>query len=414
MTKKIINTILVICISSVALGQTTNTGVLVVGSGTIFSTVEDLDNTSTGEFFNDGDSYIYANFNNNGVVDFFDGGLTRFIGFNNQDITGANRSYLYNALFSNKASDDPFHLYGTISIANESNYERGIVNNDDYKGLFIYEQNGYHIGVSDISHTDGVVLKEGNVEFSYPIGDGGYYRYTAISAPELESDGFDGKYTFENSNNIYPHNQKEAHIEFIDNTEYWVLNRTFGTSDVVVTLSWREETTPAQIYAPPQENTIRIVRWDELNNQWVDEGGIVDVDNKTVTSIVSGYGIYTLARVLDVSVSPCGLTIFNAVSANGDGKNDYFLIDNLDDSCVQNLRVKIFNRWGVKVYEADNYGVGNNVFRGYSDGRLTINEDNKLPTGTYYYILELDYPFGDNETKSYKTTGYLYLTSDKK
>ncbi|MEE3998740.1 gliding motility-associated C-terminal domain-containing protein [Tenacibaculum sp. FZY0031] len=395
--------------------QTTNVGMFVVNTNTTFSTLEDLNNTTTGQFYNDGDSYIYANFNNDGTVDFFNRGLTRFVSFNTvQNITGNSVSYLYNVLFSNSVSESPFNLYGTISIANESNYNLGIVNNDDYGGKFIFEQDGYHINTSNSSHVDGTVLKEGNTDFVFPIGDKGYFRHASISAPQLLTDSYDGKYFLENSNNLYPHINKQSHIGIIDNKEYWVINRTLGNSDVLVTLSWSEETTPEEIIALPQEDMIHIVRWDEVTNNWVDEGGVVDTANKTVTTAISGYGIYTLARVTKIA-PPCELTIFNAVSANEDGENDYFSIKNLSSGCVdKNIKVKIFNRWGVKVYESGNYGVGNNFFRGYSEGRLTVGkEDNKLPTGTYYYILELNYIDENNNVRPYKKSGYLYLTSDK-
>lgn len=405
----ILSCTLCLIVHSINYAQIVNIGETVVEPGTIVSMVSDFDNTSVGEFYNDGDVYVYSSFNNNGTVDYFNGGLTRFVGFDVQNISGSNRSYLYNALFSNDVTDDPFHLSGTISVANESNYDYGIVNNDDYGGLFVYEQDGYHINTSDYSHVDGTVLKEGNTEFKYPIGDAGYYRFAAISEPELESNAFDGKYFFENSDVLYPHENKEGHIEIIDDQEYWIVNRTLGDSDVFLTLSWRDVTTPLPITNNPEEG-INIVRWDEVNNIWVDEGGIVDAENQTVTAPVTGYGVFTLARIVQGITLPCGLDLFNAVSADNDGINDYLVIDGLESECVDKLRIKIFNRWGVKVYESNDYGKNGDVFKGYSNGRLTVNSKEALPTGTYYYIVEVDYNSYDNTIKTHKTSGYLYLT----
>ena len=53
--------------------------------------------------------------------------------------------------------------------------------------------------------------------------------------------------------------------------------------------------------------------------------------------------------------------------------------------------MQIFNRWGVLVYETVGYGGSSgseNVFRGISEGRVTIAESKELPTGTYYYVLK--------------------------
>ena len=71
--------------------------------------------------------------------------------------------------------------------------------------------------------------------------------------------------------------------------------------------------------------------------------------------------------------------------------------------------MKIYNRWGVLVWETDNYGGTSgreNVFEGFSMGRATINDDRILPTGTYFYVLNFttdDHPGDTNYT------GYLYI-----
>ena len=98
--------------------------------------------------------------------------------------------------------------------------------------------------------------------------------------------------------------------------------------------------------------------------------------------------------------------IFNGVTPDGDGLNDYFIIDGIQDFPQNN--VKIYNRWGVLVWETDGYGGSNgqeNVFRGVSNGRATIREGEELPTGTYFYILSFP---GDNPGES-NYTGYLYI-----
>jgi gliding motility-associated-like protein len=94
--------------------------------------------------------------------------------------------------------------------------------------------------------------------------------------------------------------------------------------------------------------------------------------------------------------------IYNAISADEDGLNDSFKIEGID--CFPNNIVKIYNRYGVLVYEKTNYDNVTNPFEGLSDGRATIKRGNKLPIGTYFYILEYD----DNNRKINKS-GYIYL-----
>ena len=97
------------------------------------------------------------------------------------------------------------------------------------------------------------------------------------------------------------------------------------------------------------------------------------------------------------------LTIYNGISADGDGHNDYFHIESIERYPVNNL--KIFNRWGVLVYEKDGYRNDTEPFDGHSNGRATINASSKLPQGTYYYILE----YQDSVGQTQKNQGWLYL-----
>ena len=89
-----------------------------------------------------------------------------------------------------------------------------------------------------------------------------------------------------------------------------------------------------------------------------------------------------------VFVSDFEFLIPNAFSPNGDGINDYFEIPGID--YYENNSITIINRWGNKVYEARNYGINNSpeFWDGKSNTGFRIGDDN-LPTGTYYYILDL-------------------------
>ncbi|GJM52313.1 gliding motility-associated C-terminal domain-containing protein [Capnocytophaga catalasegens] len=100
----------------------------------------------------------------------------------------------------------------------------------------------------------------------------------------------------------------------------------------------------------------------------------------------------------------CELVFYNGVSANGDGHNDKFVIEGIE--CYPNNILKIFNRWGVLVFEKEGY---DNSFNGYSTGRVTIQKQEKLPTGTYYYIFD----YQDGLGTSHRKAGWLYLDNNK-
>jgi len=396
----------------IVLGQTVNTGEVVVTSGTVFSTVADFNNTTTGRFVNDGDAYIYGNWNNDGVVDFLETtGLTRYVGENTQLLSGIEYSYLYNALFNNASAQPAFNLSGAISVANESTYRLGIVDNDNFGGTFQFEQDAYHVFTSNDSHVDGPVEKVGDNPFEYPIGDGGYFRFAGISEPDTTTDVFIGKYFFEPTTTNYPVDNVSDGITLIDSAEHWTIERTNATSEVLITLSWDVNTTPSDILVAPYE-AIHIVRWDAALELWIDQGGVVDTTAQTVTTAVSDYGVFTLARVTE-RILPCALTVIDLMTPNGDGMNDFFeVIQPINDSsCAENIKVMIFNRWGAKVYEGENYDTISTPFGGYSEGIGTISRGEKLPTGTYFYVLTFDYQ-DNGSTHQYKKAGYLYINGN--
>ncbi|WP_275316153.1 gliding motility-associated C-terminal domain-containing protein, partial [Tenacibaculum bernardetii] len=81
------------------------------------------------------------------------------------------------------------------------------------------------------------------------------------------------------------------------------------------------------------------------------------------------------------------IVVYNEITPNGDGKNDYLIID-----CIENFPTntfEVFNRWGNTVYKVKGYNNRDKVFNGISEGRLNVNADDKLPVGTYFYILDL-------------------------
>ncbi|MFV8466359.1 gliding motility-associated C-terminal domain-containing protein [Flavobacterium sp. LB1P62] len=116
----------------------------------------------------------------------------------------------------------------------------------------------------------------------------------------------------------------------------------------------------------------------------------------------------------DCKVLGCGtILVHNAFSPNGDGINENFIIDNIDDSiCYPDNTVEIYNRWGVLVFETTGYNNTSKVFKGISEGRTTISQSSGLPTGTYYYILNYTSFDNSGKTLTNKKDGFLYLTKN--
>ncbi|TXD92307.1 tandem-95 repeat protein, partial [Gillisia hiemivivida] len=102
--------------------------------------------------------------------------------------------------------------------------------------------------------------------------------------------------------------------------------------------------------------------------------------------------------VLACSIDDVRDSISKAVTPNGDGFNDFFNIG-IDLDCGFTFDVKIFNRWGAEIYTMRNY---QNNWDGFSD--KSFSSSNQLPSGTYYYIIEINGAGGLQPIQ-----GYIYL-----
>ncbi|MEO0526582.1 MAG: gliding motility-associated C-terminal domain-containing protein [Bacteroidota bacterium] len=105
----------------------------------------------------------------------------------------------------------------------------------------------------------------------------------------------------------------------------------------------------------------------------------------------------------DLVVNEDEVEVFNVITPNGDGIHDVLNIRGLED--FPNNTIRIYNRWGVLVYITKAYNTQGNVFDGTSEGRVTIDQDNKLPVGTYFYILDYENAVGETISLS----GYIYI-----
>ena len=97
------------------------------------------------------------------------------------------------------------------------------------------------------------------------------------------------------------------------------------------------------------------------------------------------------------------LVPYNGMSVDGDGKNEHFHIAGIN-RYPDNV-VRIYNRWGVKVFETEGYDNVTRVFRGFSNGRVVVETSDKLPQGTYYYVIE----YVDENRQNRSEVGWLYI-----
>ncbi|AEH00343.1 gliding motility-associated C-terminal domain-containing protein [Lacinutrix sp. 5H-3-7-4] len=261
-----------------------------------------------------------------------------------------------------------------------------------------YLSNALFVAEDNFRLTDGYASYSGNNSFSFPIGDDNKLR-PLITPLQTNNPKFKAAYFNEDPNfpSTFPMefntNNSEGILNAISNQEFWDFN---GTDKTFVTLTWNQESQINNLAGDLMN--LRVVGWSKTENKWLDLGNTNitgDSNNGTISSfefIPNDFEIITFGSLIGSD----GLTVYSGVSPNGDGLNDVFVIEGIE---LFNNELKIFNRWGRIVYDAKNY---KNTFNGVSNKKVIGSQGNKLPVGTYFYVLELPL---DNKTYS----GWIYL-----
>lgn len=168
-----------------------------------------------------------------------------------------------------------------------------------------------------------------------------------------------------------------------------------GTSTAISTIV-QSSLTPNFVFTPnggtaPVSVSFTNTSSNNNSNQWNFGNGQTSGNINESGITYSSAGIYTVSLVIQNS-DGCLATISQTlevideefgpipevITANGDGKNDFFNIRGLER--FANNELQIFNRWGNLVYKTKGYN-NTNAWNGKRNG-------GNLPTGTYFYIFD--------------------------
>lgn len=101
----------------------------------------------------------------------------------------------------------------------------------------------------------------------------------------------------------------------------------------------------------------------------------VDASNTVIDSVLFSYTV-------TANTDPCLIIVYNGFTPDGDGINDTWIIENIENYPTNT--VSIFNRWGNKVWNTSNYDNGQNKWDGKN------NNGAELTSGTYFYVIEIE------------------------
>lgn len=274
--------------------------------------------------------------------------------------------------------------------------------------FYNFVDNSFYSGENDFSKIEGYAAITNQQNFGFPVGDVQYLRPLILNS---ESVNLFAKcaYYYENPNNApaplgaYNTNTTDLDVALVNTFEFWRLE---GTVPSTVTLSWNDRSTIGSL----TENVDEVipVGWSKNSQQWVNLVGSVPVGTLTegfVTTesfIPDDYEVITLgsSKTPFEPLAKDVLFLDNFfVSVNGDGINDNFFIEELQD--FNSNFVQIYDRYGFKVFEKTDYL---NDFIGFSNmDNVPFRAEKGLPTGVYFYTIYIP-----EEDLNYQ--GFLYLS----
>ena len=259
-----------------------------------------------------------------------------------------------------------------------------------------FMEDGFFGGESNASKVVGFAEVNNRNVFSFPVGDAEQLRPLTFNAQGSVPRAICA-YFFENPSaptslsQTFNVEEKVNNIGTVTDREFWILQ---GNTPVQVTISWNTRSSLITIPNATVESII-VVGWNKSSNQWVVIGNTAysgDITNGFVTSetfVPNDYAAITFGTVPlpTDTFAVNNPTLGNYfLSPNGDGINDFLVIDGMEESPNNSLR--IFNRYGQKVFERINY---TNEFRGVANtGSMVPNQATGLPEGVYFYLVTLD------------------------
>ncbi|MEP3373564.1 MAG: gliding motility-associated C-terminal domain-containing protein [Maribacter dokdonensis] len=298
---------------------------------------------------------------------------------------------------------------GVDNISNTNFIFGNILTNLSQPNIFYnFVDNSFYNGENDFSKIEGYAAITNQQEFGFPIGDNEYLRPLILISESVNLFA-KSAYFHEDANNpvslanTYNTATKAFDVELVSTAEFWQLE---GTVPSTVSLSWNLRSNLSRL--TNDVSLIIPVGWSKAQQQWVNlsrsapVGTITEGFITTRSILPDEFDVITFGTSKEPyePLAKDVLFIDNFfVSVNGDGVNDTFYIEELEE--FNSNFVQIYDRYGLKVFEKTNY---TNEFVGFSNlDNVPFGAEEGLPTGVYFYTIHIP-----DEDLNYQ--GFLYLT----
>ena len=349
---------------------------------------------------------------NNGTItnDFIS---ARFNGTSSQTIKGTSVTDLEELVIDNSAGltlEAPVNLnYYSATYPGELVLTNGVIKTDATNILSITDDLGFIVTeASNSSHVNGPIQKTtGSVtKFTFPTGDGTYYRPIAITPSNINATTWSAQYF----NTAYSNLTVDATLDHVSALEYWTLGRSGATpADGTVELSWNVNSDVGTY------TDLHVAHYDGATD-WSSAGNNSITGNNTSGTLESNadwnlYSPFTLGKISasGLGILPIELLFFNAKCNNNivelnwstasEINNDYFTIEKCrDHACI------VSDDW--KIVTNIN-GAGNSneiIYYSYTD-------ENPCDGISYYRLKQTDFD-GNFDYSDIKPVHCSFINAD--
>jgi gliding motility-associated-like protein len=153
---------------------------------------------------------------------------------------------------------------------------------------------------------------------------------------------------------------------------------TLDLVPLITTFNTNLDVNSIQIVTPPASGAPATVSNGILT---INYKGIVFSGNEMLTIRACDLGANCAQQQFTIEVAG-EVVVYNAVSPNGDGKNEFLVLQFIESISPKN-QVSIYNRWGDEVFSISDYDNKTRVFAGLT------SSGSKIPSGTYFYKIAL-------------------------
>ena len=249
-------------------------------------------------------------------------GVVQFAGSNNQTITSASSIPVIQRLTMSKAlGTNTITLNTPINIGTTATLTTGIINTTTSNYLNFLAGSTV-TGANNASYINGPVRKTGNTAFTFPTGNASTYRSIAISAPSVGSDVFTAQY-FKTSQAFGDQSAFTVPLVRVSGCEYWTLDRTVGTSNVNVTLSWNSSDCTGPYIT--DLSALLVARWN--GSAWVAQGNGGTSGDATAGTIITTPAVTAFSPFALGSSSPNNPLPVKLLSFTADQEGDKVLLE---------------------------------------------------------------------------------------